>query len=127
MTSELERFTKLFDALVLASNKWIDATPPEKLDWQPLDNPQMKFGDRVSHITIRSLHVHTLTGEKMWASMLSNCREGEAFRPIPEKELTQRLMSSQDLIEDSMTVHRENMATFAGFSDAKGHVPGGGV
>ena len=119
MTTELDRFLNLFDALVVASNKWMESTPPEKLDWIPVDNPNMRFGDRISRITIRSLYVHTLTGEKMWAGMLAGCREGDTFKPVLEKELTQRLMTSTNLIEDAMQVHRENMEVFANFTEAR--------
>ena len=123
MSAELERFLQLFDALVVASNAWIEQTPDDKLDWVPFDNPSMKFGDRVSTITIRSLYVHTLTGEKMWARMLSDCGPGDQFRPEPETELTSRLMSSASLVGDAMTIHRENLDVFAAFSDARLETP----
>ena len=55
MRQELERFLTLFDALVQSGNAWIKTAPKEKMDWVPFENPNMKFGDRVSTITIRSL------------------------------------------------------------------------
>lgn len=67
MSQELTRFLTLFDALVVASNVWIERTPEEKMEWAPVDNPNMKFGDRISTINIKSVYVHTIIGERRWA------------------------------------------------------------
>ena len=32
------------------------------MEWVPLDNPNMEFGDRISTITIKSVYIHTLVG-----------------------------------------------------------------
>lgn len=119
MSPELDRFLKLFDALTVSTNNWLAKTPKQKWDWVPFDNPSMKFGDRISTITIRSLFVHTITGEVGWANMLKDCDEGAALKPMPDPELTKQLMASDDLVGESMKLHKANMELFASYDDAQ--------
>jgi hypothetical protein len=117
MNAELDRFLKLFDALAVATNAWLDTTPPEKLDWTPFDNPNMKFGDRISTITVRSLYIHTIVGEVGWAKILPAANEGDSFKPAGDGGLTQRLMESKDLVGDVMKLHGENMEAYGSLGD----------
>jgi hypothetical protein len=43
--TEHQRFLELFDALFVANNRWMEVTPAAKLEWVPLENANMKFGD----------------------------------------------------------------------------------
>jgi uncharacterized damage-inducible protein DinB len=119
MNHELERFLTIHDGMARATNRWIDKTPADKLDWIPFDNPNMKFGDRISTITIRSLYVHTIVAEDGWSRMLRDCADGDAFDPTPNPALTERLMTGSDLVGEAMKLHDANMAVFAGFDDER--------
>ena len=119
MNAELQRFATLFDALFTLTNKWMAAAPDEKLDWVPFDNPHMKFGDRISAISIRSLYVHTIVGECSWARVLRDCEAGASLRPVPDTGLTKRLMESRSLVADATALHRDNMALFLSYDNAQ--------
>jgi len=115
--NEHRRFLELFDALFVSNNKWMEVTPAEKLEWVPLDNPNMKFGDRISTITIKSVYIHTIVGECGWARMLGACKNGATLAPdlAQGKVLTEQLDKSSDLLGDTMRLHRENMKRFGDY------------
>ena len=46
--AEHERFLTLFQRMVDHTDAWIAKTPPDKLDWVPIQTSAMRFGDRVS-------------------------------------------------------------------------------
>ena len=119
MTPELERFLSLFDGLVISSNAWMTRTPEKKLDWVPFDNPNMKFGDRISTITMRSVYIHTTVGEHLWAKALADCDDGAMlkFDPADVRSLTEKLNASEDLVGDAMKLHADNMALFRGYGE----------
>ena len=119
--AELNRFLNLFDALMEANTAWMTVTPREKWEWTPFDNPNMKFGDRISTIHIRSVYVHTIVGETNWASLLPHVEDGAdmVFDMSRIKGLTAQLDASEDLIADAMKLHRSNMGAFAALSDAQ--------
>lgn len=117
MSPELDRFLKLFDALYISSEKWIANAPRETLDWVPFDNPGMKFGDRISTITVRNLYIHTIAGEVGWAKMLKDCEEGAALTPVPDPELNDRLVRTDDLVGETRKLHDANMKLFASYGD----------
>lgn len=119
MPEELSRFLTLFDALVVAGNAWIERTPSEKLEWVPVDNPNMKFGDRISTINIKSVYIHTILGERHWAALLGDCADGAVLKPAPDPENTRRLTESDDVVRDAMAIHRDNMERFAALSPAQ--------
>jgi hypothetical protein len=118
--TEHQRFLELFEALFVANSKWMEDTPAEKLEWVPVDNPNMKFGDRVSKITIKSLYIHTIVGECGWSRMLRDCAEGASLRPdqAEGKVLTEQLDNSRDLLGDSTRLHNTNMERFRAFDQA---------
>ena len=115
MTPEQQRFLSLFDALTEANNAWMNGTPKEKWNWAPFENPNMKFGDRISTITIKSVFIHTIVGEVQWASMLPTVADGGEMKMDPPKikALTQQLDAAPDLVSASMQLHRQNMQAFA--------------
>jgi uncharacterized damage-inducible protein DinB len=117
MRQELERFLTLFDGLAISTNTWMKATPADKIEWLPIDNPNMKFGDRISHITIKSVYIHVIVGECRWARMFSDCEDGSVFKPTPDHALTERLMNSDDVVAEGTKLHEENMALFKSYSD----------
>ena len=119
MKQELERFLALFDGLVVSSNAWMTRTPEKKLDWVPFDNPNMKFGDRISTITMRSVYIHTTVGEHLWSKALGRCEDGAAlkFDRADVSALTERLSASKELVADAMKLHADNLATFRSYSD----------
>lgn len=119
MNQELQRFLSLFDALYVAGESWMTKTPRAKWDWVPFDNPNMKFGDRISTITIKSLYIHTLAGECGWARMLADCPDGARIAPDMEdvRALTKKLDASADLLGDARALHAENLRRFSVFGD----------
>ena len=119
MSQEFDRFLALFDALVASSNDWMTKTPAKKLDWVPFDNPNMKFGDRISTITMRSVYIHTTVGEHLWAKALKDCADGALvkFDSADVAALTKELNASTDLIGDAMKLHADNMALFRSYGD----------
>ncbi len=114
MSAEQQRFLDLFDALVEANNAWMTGTPKEKWNWVPFDNPNMKFGDRISTITIKSVFIHTIVGETQWATMLPTVGEGAemAMDPAKIKALTRELDEAEDLIGASMRLHAGNLKAY---------------
>lgn len=116
--TEQQRFLTLFDALVEANNAWMTGTPKDKWNWVPFDNPNMKFGDRISTITIKSVFIHTIVGEVQWAQMLPQVEDGGEMKMNPDKikALTKQLDESDDLIGESMKLHGRNMQFFGGLT-----------
>lgn len=53
LTAERDRFLVLFDRLAEWTNKWIELTPPDKLDWVPIEQDSMKYGDRLARVTTK--------------------------------------------------------------------------
>lgn len=80
---EFDRFVVLFDRLAQATDEWIERTPNDKLDWVPVDNPNVRFGDRISLVTIKSIYIHVAVEEYHRMRFLKDCEEG-ATVPIPK-------------------------------------------
>ena len=68
--AEHERFLTLFQRMVDHTDAWIAKTPQDKLDWVPIQTSAMRFGDRVSRVTIAGLIAHIVVGEDHWAHSL---------------------------------------------------------
>lgn len=49
---EFKRFLVLYDRLVNETYQWMEATPEDKLNWLPIDTPYVRFGDRLTEVTI---------------------------------------------------------------------------
>jgi uncharacterized damage-inducible protein DinB len=114
---EFRRFNILFDRLVNETNLWIARTPPDRLEWLPVDNGNVRFGDRVSHVTIKSLYIHMAVAEHLSIRRLRDCAPGELL-PLPrDPELTSRLANG-DFLAEGMQLRVENMRTLRSFDDA---------
>jgi uncharacterized damage-inducible protein DinB len=115
--TEHQRFLELFDALFIANNRWMDVTPAAKLEWVPLDNTHMKFGDRISTINIKNVYIHTVVGECGWSRMLGACENGATLKPDLEqgKVLTHQLEKSPDLVAEATRLHRDNLQRFKAY------------
>lgn len=118
--NEHQRFLELFEALFTANGKWMTETPADKMEWVPFDNPNMKFGDRISTITIKSVYIHTIVGECGWSRMLRDCEDGATIGPdhAEVKALTAELNASSNLLADSRKLHDTNMKRFAAYDQA---------
>ena len=116
--SEFERFLILFDRLVTETSLWIEKTPEDKLDWVPVDTPQMRFGDRISKITIASLFAHVVVASYKWVRTLKDCADGDTI-PLPkDPEMMAKCMSG-DTIATARRMHGETMEILRGFGPAE--------
>ncbi|MBI3435951.1 MAG: hypothetical protein HY056_12885 [Proteobacteria bacterium] len=114
-TTEFGRFLVLFDRLVHETNDWIERTPKDRLDWIPIDNGNVRFGDRVSEVTIRSLYIHTVVAEHKFVRDLHACADGALISLPRDPELTARLRGA-DLVGEGMRTHDETMRRLRGFT-----------
>jgi uncharacterized damage-inducible protein DinB len=118
MNTELSRFLVLFDRLVGYTEAWLDRLAPAKLDWMPIDNPSMRFGDRVARITVKGLIVHTIVAERYWVRQIRACTPGENIA-IPSDPETARRVSEGDFRAEAKRLHAENMAALETFGEAE--------
>jgi uncharacterized damage-inducible protein DinB len=117
MTEEFERFLHLFDQIVLFSEGWLDRMRVEQLDWAPIENPSMRFGDRVSRITVKGLVIHLVVGEAHWVEQLKTCAPGAAIATPNNPEL-ERKMAAGDFRAEALALHRTHMEKLRRFTDA---------
>ena len=96
--AEHERFLTLFQRMVDHTDAWIAKTPPDKLDWVPIQTSAMRFGDRVSRVTIKGLIAHIVVGEDHWAHSLPAVADG-AVMPIPQYSALQEEFAKGDFQE----------------------------
>jgi len=116
-TNEFDRFLVLFDRLAEETNIWIERASPDRLDWLPIDNANMRFGDRISRPTIRNLYVHIAVAEHEAIRNLESCAAG-ALLPLPRNPDLSGALASGDLIAGAMRLHHQNMQTLRGFDVA---------
>lgn len=107
-TAELGRFLVLFERLVSETELWMANTPPEKLDWVPIDTPQVRFGDRLTKVTIKSLYVHMAVAEHKWSHDLSVCGDGETLQLPRDPKLAERATQG-DFMANAREMHRQDM------------------
>jgi len=113
---EFDRFLVLQEFLNVATNDWIARTPQDKLDWVPVDNPNVRFGDRVSHVTIKSLYIHMAVEGYHWIRFLADCPDGATI-PLPrDPELTAKLANG-DFVAEAGKLHEESVQRLRSFSD----------
>ena len=117
MQQEFARFLHLFDQMVLFGEGWIDRMRPDQLDWAPIENPSMKFGDRVSRITVKGLVIHLIVGEKHWVEQLRACAPGATI-PTPKNPELEREIAAGDFRARALAMHREHMAALRTYDDA---------
>lgn len=116
MTSKAEhdRFLTLFERLVSHTDAWIERTPPEKLDWVPIETSAMRFGDRVSRVTIKGLIAHTVVAEAYWAQFFQDCPDG-ATMPLPTYLALAEEFNKGDFRELARKSQAETLAAFRSY------------
>lgn len=116
--SEFDRFLIMFDRLFDFVETYIEKTPEDKYDWQPVEGPGVSFGDRLSHITIKSLYIHLTTSEDGFIRFLAEIEEGGEI-PIPlDKKLSKKL-DEGDFMALGRALHEEAMDRLKEFSAEK--------
>ena len=93
LSAEHDRFLTLFQRMVDHTDAWIARTPPDKLDWVPIQTSAMRFGDRVSRVTIKGLIAHIVVGEAYWAEFLPECADGATMAPPRHLALAEKFES----------------------------------
>ncbi len=112
--SEHDRFLTLFERLVSYTDAWIERTPSEKLDWVPIETSAMRFGDRVSRVTIKGLIAHTVVGKSYWSQFLRDCSDGTTM-PLPAYLALAEEFQKGDFREIAHRAQAETLAAFRSF------------
>lgn len=115
--SEFERFLVLFDRLVDEIYLWLERTPREKLEWQPIDNPNVRFGDRVARVTIKSLFVHMAVADHRLIKGMQECADG-GLLPLPRDPDLSARIAQGDLIGNAARLHEEDMRRLQSYDSA---------
>jgi len=116
LTAERDRFLVLFDRLAEWTNRWIELTPSDKLDWIPLEQDSVKYGDRLARVTTKNLYIHTIVAETCWADALARCEEGKDIGLPLDPKLSEEL-DQGDFVERAAELHKRNMEVFGGYSE----------
>jgi len=116
--AEHERFLTLFQRMVDHTDAWIAKTPPEKLDWVPIQTSAMRFGDRVSKVTIKGLVAHIVVGEAYWAEFLPGCEDGAKMLPPAYSALAEEFATG-DFQALAHKTQARNMDAFRALSAAQ--------
>jgi uncharacterized damage-inducible protein DinB len=114
--AEHERFLTLFQRMVDHTDAWIAKTPKDKLDWVPIQTSAMRFGERVSKVTIRGLIAHIVVGEAFWSMFLKDCADGAKMAPPPNFELANEFEKSSDFRVLAHKTQAQSMEGFRSFS-----------
>jgi len=118
MTTEQERFLVMFDGLVVLANDWIAATPADKLDWAPEGGDDIKFGDRISDVTIKNIYGHVTLSEYSWSRMLRDCADGTELGMDKNPEIVAGLESDR-FFDVAKQVHADSMAIMETYGEAE--------
>jgi uncharacterized damage-inducible protein DinB len=118
MTAELSRFLVLFDRMAQYTEAWLDRFAPDKLEWMPIENPSMRFGDRVGRITVKGLIVHTVVGEHFWVRHIRAVAPGGAI-PVPRDPETASRVSEGDWRTEARKLHATNMTLLRDYGPAE--------
>jgi uncharacterized damage-inducible protein DinB len=116
--AEHARFLTLFQRMVDHTDAWIAKTPADKLDWVPIQTDAMRFGDRVSRVTIKGLIAHIVVGEDHWAHALPGLADG-ATMPIPQYSALQEEFAKGDFQAIAHRTQKTIAAAFAGLSQSQ--------
>ena len=81
----------------------------------PIQTSAMRFGDRVSRVTIKGLVAHIVVGEAHWAHFLPTCEDGAVMKPPSYSALADEFAKG-DFKTLAHRAQKENMALFAGLS-----------
>jgi uncharacterized damage-inducible protein DinB len=118
MSAELQRFLVLFDRMVTYTEAWLDRMDPAKLEWMPVENPSMRFGDRVGRITVKGLIVHLIVGECYWVRRIRDCAPGEEIG-VPRDPDLARSVTEGDFRAEAARLHAGNLAALRGYTAAE--------
>jgi hypothetical protein len=114
--AEHERFLTLFQRMVDHTDAWIAKTPKDKLDWVPIQTSAMRFGERVSKVTIKGLIAHIVVGEAFWSMFLKDCADGTKMVPPPNFKLANEFEKSGDFRTLAHKTQVQSMEGFRSFS-----------
>lgn len=117
LQAERDRFLMLFGRLVDSTTRMIMAMPEEQRDSMPVRGDAVRFGDRVSEVTAKSLFIHMIVAEHGWARSLRDCNEGDHI-PVPRNAALTQALATTDYIGRAQELHEDNMRIFAGFPEA---------
>lgn len=115
---EFDRFVVLFDRLAQATDEWIERTPNDKLDWVPVDNPNVRFGDRISLVTIKGIYIHVAVEEYHRMRFLKDCEDG-ATVPIPKDPALTARLANGNLVREAARLHEDTIKTLRSFTDVQ--------
>lgn len=118
MNQELSRLLTLFDQLVMYNEAWLDKMPADKMEWVPLENESMRFGNRVSRITVKGLMIHMAVGERAWVEQIARCESGDVI-PIPSNPELAEKLGQGDWRGNLLALHRENLEVIRAFGEAE--------
>lgn len=117
LQAERDRFLTLFGRLVASTTEMMEAMPADKREAVPVQNPSVRFGDRLSQVTAKSLFIHTIVAEHRWAQDLCNCSDGDVI-PVPRDPVLTETLSAGDYLKRAGELHEDNVRIFAGFTDS---------
>ncbi len=116
MSEELDRFLVLFDRLVHFTHDGVANTPKEMLGWHPPVDADVRFGERVTDVTIKNLFIHLTVGEHNWVRALRDCEDGAVIKTPRDPALTESIAAG-DFLETAARMHTENMQVVRGYTD----------
>ncbi len=117
MPTELERYCIIFDRLVRRTIEDVRATSESSQTWQPTLGTDVRFGERITDVTVKSLLIHLMVSEHLWIRALAHCDDGALVTSPISPELTARLSSGNNLAK-AMAMHTENMDIVGKFSES---------
>lgn len=118
MSQELERFLIMFDGLVTLANDWIVATPKDKLNWLPAEGPGVRFGDRLTHVTIKTLYGHLALAEYSWVHAIRDGDDGMVLSLDKDPDIAARL-ESDDFLAEAVKLHAQCMEVMGGYTESQ--------
>ena len=116
--AEHRRFLTLFQRMVDHTDAWVARTPEDKLDWVPIQTSAMRFGDRVSRVSIKSLIAHIVVGENHWAHSLPEIADG-AVMQLPQYSALQDEIGKGDFRAIAHRAQKEIVEAFGAMNAAQ--------
>jgi uncharacterized damage-inducible protein DinB len=117
-SAEHARFLTLYDRLVTHTSAWLSATPDDRVDWEPVKSDAMRFGDRVSRITIKGVIAHTVASEAHWARLLNEIGDGDTM-PVPGASELSKQLGGPDFVSVVKSAEAQTLALLQGLSDTQ--------
>jgi uncharacterized damage-inducible protein DinB len=114
MSQESDRFLVMYEELVLVTNDWMLTMPKEKLEWAPVDNPNVRFGDRLTTVNIKGLYKHITLNDHYWVRMIRDAENNAVFQRPDIPDIAEA-MDGENFIEDAIRLHGENIDVLRSF------------